>query len=112
MIPKFSRICEFFSNVFLLPPEENIFEELYIDKNDQYKADIADWSLDGAYVALSYNSDLKHELESYKYFGRKHKKDLFLPYLRKCFDLFIAEQIEGTALVTSTPLSVFSRLKR
>ena len=108
----FSRIHLFFSNVFLLPKEEYIFEELYIDKNDQYKADITDWALDGAYVALAYDTDLKHEIEAYKYLGRKHKKNLFVPYLRKCFDLFIAEQIDATALITSAPLFIISRLKR
>lgn len=106
------RIASFFSHVFLLPRIDPVFEELFVDKNEYYRADIRDWTLDGTFVALAYESDLKQELGAYKYFGRKHKKDLFLPYLRKCFDLFITEHIDRSAIITSAPLFVLSRLQR
>ena len=113
MIQHLSRVKQFFLHVFLLPKEIPIFQELYIDKNIQYK-DKAwwYWNLDSSFVALEYTDDLKKELEAYKYYSKEEKKDLFLPKMIECFELFCMESIDKNAIITTVPIHLFSYLKR
>lgn len=63
-------------------------------------------------MALEYTDYLKKELEAYKYYSKKEKKDLFLPKLIECFNLFCLEGIDKDAVITTVPLHIFSYLKR
>lgn len=111
-MPLIHRILAFLSNVFLIPQEEADFTELYIDKGEHYRESIPDWVLDGAYVALSYDEDIRHEIAAFKYSGRREKHTVFAPYLVRCTELFVAEQIDPDAIVVSAPLFFLSRLRR
>ncbi|NDK19632.1 ComF family protein [Candidatus Gracilibacteria bacterium] len=113
MLNFFTRIQQFLSHVFLLPEESVILRELFIDKNPHYKKSLGKyWYLDGTFVALEYTPELKMELEAYKYYSKQEKKDIFLPKLRECFELFCLETIEKDAIITTVPLHIFSYLKR
>lgn len=108
----FSRIRLFLANTFLLPEVSPDFSPLFIDKNEHYREAVHNWSLDAAYVALSYTDELKKELEPYKYFSRKEKMDLFVPHLFECFSVFCLEKIDKTAIITSVPIFFLSRWRR
>ncbi|MDD5377033.1 MAG: phosphoribosyltransferase family protein [Candidatus Gracilibacteria bacterium] len=113
MIHPFSRIQQFLSHIFLLPEEPIIFQELFVDKNPNYKEGLGDyWHLDGAFVALEYTDELKTELEAYKYYSKQEKKNILLPKLLECFELFCLENVDRDAIITTVPLHFFSRLKR
>lgn len=108
-----ARIKQFLSHVFLAPEEPLVFQELFVDNNSHYKESLWEyWQLDGTFVALDYTDDLKKELEAYKYYSKKEKKDIFLPKLIECFELFCLEGVDRDALVTTVPLHMFSYLKR
>lgn len=63
-------------------------------------------------MALEYTDELKSELEAYKYYSKQEKKDIFLPKLFECFELFCLESPDKDAIVTTVPLHLFSYLKR
>lgn len=108
-----SRILTFLSNVFLFPEKTPVFQELLIDKNPYYRKAMGEyWHLDGTFVTLEYTDELKKELEAYKYYSRKHKKDLFLPHMSECFRLFCLENTGKDAVMTTVPIHFFSRVKR
>lgn len=108
-----ARIRQFLSHVFLSPEEPIIFQELFIDKNPHYKENLWEyWHLDGSFVALEYTDELKTELEAYKYYSKQEKKELFLPKLLECFELFCLENTDRDAIITTVPLHFLSRLKR
>jgi len=107
-----SRIRLFLSHAFLLSEVPPDFSPLFIDKNEHYRELVHNWSLDAAYVALSYTDELKRELEPYKYFSRKERVDLFTPHLFECFSLFCLEKIDKTAMITSVPIFFLSHLRR
>lgn len=109
----FQRIRTFLAHVFLLPEVVPFFQELFIDKNPHYKEIMEEyWYLDGAFVALEYTDELKKELEAYKYYSKQEKKDIFLPKLLECFELFCLESTDKNAIITTVPLHLFSYLKR
>ena len=109
----FSRISIFFSNVFLIPEETLVFDELFADRNPHYKEAMGEyWNLNGTFVALGYTDELKSELEAYKYYSRQEKKDVFLPKLCECFELFCLENTDRDAVITTVPLHFLSRFKR
>ncbi|MFA6090975.1 MAG: phosphoribosyltransferase family protein [Candidatus Gracilibacteria bacterium] len=113
MINPFSRIRLFFLHIFLLPEEEIIFQELFIDKNPYYQEIMGEyWHLDGAFITFEYTDELKKELEAYKYYSKQEKKDIFLPQLLQCFELFCLESTEKDAIITTVPLHFLSFLKR
>lgn len=113
MINPLLRIRQFLSHVFLFAEEPAVFRELFVDKNPHYKEGLWEyWHLDGAFVALEYTDELKTELEAYKYYSKQEKKDIFLPKLTQCFELFCLESVDRDALVTTVPLHFFSHLKR
>jgi competence protein ComFC len=108
-----SRISEFLSHVFLVPEEPSSFQELFIDKNRYYLEQMGEfWQLSGAFIALKYTWDLKKELEAYKYHSQKHKKELFVPILQECFDMFCLENTDNNTLITTVPVHIFSYIKR
>lgn len=109
----FSRIQQFLTHVFLSPEEPIIFQELFIDKNPHYKESLWEyWNLDGTFVALEYTDELKTELEAYKYYSKQEKKELFLPKLKECFDLFCLENTDRDTIITTVPLHLLSYIKR
>ncbi|MDD5197941.1 MAG: phosphoribosyltransferase family protein [Candidatus Gracilibacteria bacterium] len=108
-----ARIRQFLFHVFLSPEEPIIFRELFIDKNPHYKENLGEhWHLDGTFVALEYTDELKTELEAYKYYSKREKKELFLPKLIECFELFCLENTDRDAIITTVPLHFLSHLKR
>ncbi len=108
-----SRIQTFLSHVFLVPEETPLFQELFVDKNPYYREEIGEyWYLDGSFVALEYDENLKKELEAYKYYSARYKKDIFFPKLTECFDLFCLENTNQDTIITTVPLHIFSYLKR
>ena len=112
-LPFFSRIQQFLSNVFLMREESSLFQELFIDKNSHYQKSMGEyWNLDGTFVSLEYTLELKTELEAYKYYSAREKKDIFLPKLIECFELFCLENTDRDAIITTVPLHIFSYLKR
>ena len=109
----FSRISAFLSHVFLVPEETPVFQELFVDKNPYYQEETGGcWYLDGSFVALEYNDEFKRELEAYKYYSKRQKKDIFLPKLIECFNLFCLENTDKDTIITTVPLHMFSYLKR
>ena len=113
MINPFARIRLFFSHVFLVPEEDTIFQELFMDKNPYYQEIMGEyWYLDGAFITLEYTDELKKELEAYKYYSRQEKKDIFLPQLLQCFELFCLENTDKDTIITTVPLHFISFLKR
>jgi len=108
-----ARIIQFLSHIFLLPEEPVVFQELFADKNPHYKKSLGNyWYLDGAFVALQYTDELKSELEAYKYYSKREKKDIFLPKLTECFELFCLEGIDRDAVITTVPLHFLSHFRR
>lgn len=63
-------------------------------------------------MALEYTDELKTELEAYKYYSKREKKELFLPKLIECFELFCLENTDRDAIITTVPLHFLSHLKR
>lgn len=63
-------------------------------------------------MALEYTDELKTELEAYKYYSKQEKKNILLPKLLECFELFCLENVDRDAIITTVPLHFFSRLKR
>lgn len=108
-----SRISAFLYHVFIVPEEIPLFQELFVDKNPYYTEETGGyWYLDGSFVALEYNEDFKRELEAYKYYSKRHKKDILLPKLIECFDLFCLENTSKDVIITTVPLHILSYLKR
>ncbi|EKD30277.1 MAG: phosphoribosyltransferase [uncultured bacterium (gcode 4)] len=108
-----ARIKQFLSHVFLFPEELIVFQELFVDKNPHYKESLWEyWHLDGTFVALEYTDELKTELEAYKYYSKREKKDIFLPKLLECFELFCLEGIDRDVVITTVPLHFLSHLRR
>ncbi|MDD2916657.1 MAG: phosphoribosyltransferase family protein [Candidatus Gracilibacteria bacterium] len=107
------RIGIFLSHVFLVPEEAPQFQELFIDKNPYYQEQMGEyWHLDGTFVALEYTDVFKAELEAYKYYSKKHKKEVLLPKILECFEFFCLENTDRDAIVATIPLHIFSYLKR
>lgn len=63
-------------------------------------------------MTLEYTDNLKAELEAYKYYSKREKKELFLPKLLECFELFCLENTDKYTIITTVPLHFFSHLKR
>lgn len=103
---KIINIYEIFLDIFIIPKEECILNEIYLNKTQHYKEELVELWLDSVYICLEYENNLKKLLKSYKFEYNKSLFREFIKYLNNYWDILINELINiDKTIIWLTPIN-------
>lgn len=105
------KIWEIIDNIFLLP-EEDSYEEFFLDKTIFYKDSLEEFYLDKVIVSLSYCKKLQKDLKNFKYRYNKLYLEKFISYYLKLLEDNFPYIEPKDYIITGVPMFFLSQIHR